>query len=117
MYLRPQLVVCLRSPSEVVASTLKYYGQESEDAVRHVEHRWLSEYGRLLEIIEEYGLDAISIEFDALHGDPQRAVAPLERFLGRKVDASGVRTDLRHHAADVPAPMRETYERVLALGT
>jgi hypothetical protein len=115
MYTKPRLVVCLRSPSEVVASTLKYYGQVSEEAVRHVEHRWLSEYGRLLEIVDEFGLEATSIEFEALHRDPQTAAARLGRFVGRELDASMVRTDLRHHSADVPAAMRETYERVRAL--
>jgi hypothetical protein len=116
MYLKPRVIVCLRSPSEVVASTLKYYGQVSDEAKRHVEHRWLSEYERLLEIIDEFSLDAISVEFEALHGDPAKAVKPLERFLGRKLDSSGIRTDLRHHAEATPAEMRETYARVRALG-
>ena len=111
----PRLIVCLRSPSEVVASTLRYYGQDSEDAVRHVEHRWLSEYGRLLEIIDAYGLDAISIEFEELHRDPDAAVAPMERFIGRPLDASAVRHDLRHHANAIPDHAREMYERVRAL--
>jgi len=113
---RPRVIVCLRSPSEVTASTLKYYGQVGEEAVRHVEHRWLSEYGRLLEIIGEYGLDAISIEFGALHGDAERAVELIGRFVGRGLDASTVRRDLRHHAAEIPEHMREMYERVCALG-
>jgi hypothetical protein len=116
MYMKPRVVVCLRSPAEVVASTLKYYGQVSEEAVRHVEHRWLSEYGRLLEVIDEYELDAVSVEFESLHHDPEKAIAPVERFVGRTLDPAFVRRDLRHHAADVPASMRETYERVRELG-
>ncbi len=113
---RPRVIVCLRSSSEVAASTLKYYGQVGEEAVRHVEHRWLSEYGRLLEIIDAYGLEAISIEFGVLHEEPERAVKPIARFVGRQLDASAVRRDLRHHAAEIPEHMCEMYERVLALG-
>jgi hypothetical protein len=116
MYTKPRVIVCLRSPSEVVASTLKYYGQVSEEAVRHVEHRWLAEYARLLEIIGEYRLDAVCVEFEALHRDPQQAIGPLERFLGRALDPACVRGDLRHHAAAIPPSMVETYERVRALG-
>jgi hypothetical protein len=123
MYEAPRVIVCLRSPTEVVASTLKYYGQTSEEAVRHVELRWIAEYERLLEVIEAYGLDAITIEFDALHNDPQRATAPLGRFLAqepsaigrRALDVSGVRQNLRHHIAEIPAAMRELYDRVLCL--
>lgn len=113
---RPRVIICLRSPSEVVASTLKYYGQASEEAVRHIEHRWLSEYGRMIEVICEYGIEAISIEFAELHGDPERAVLPVERFLGCRLDFSAVRRDLRHHDAEIPEHMREMYERVRALG-
>jgi hypothetical protein len=116
MYLKPRVVVCLRSPSEVVASTLKYYGQVSEEAVKHVEHRWLSEYGRLLEIINEFALDATCVEFEALHRDPEGVVSRLGRFVGRELNASMVRADLRHHSSEVPEAMRETYERVRALG-
>ena len=113
---RPRVIVCLRSASEVAASTLRYYGQAGEEAVRHVEHRWLSEYGRLLEIIDAYELDAISVEFAALNEDPERAVEPLSRFVDRLLDPSLVRRDLRLHAADMPAHMREMYERVRGLG-
>jgi hypothetical protein len=112
----PKVIVCLRSPSEVVASTLKYYGQASDDAVRHVEHRWLSEYTRLMEVIAAFSLDAISVEFDTLHRDPREAVAPVERFLGRPLDASAVRGDLRHHAAPIPGPLQAIYARVRDLG-
>ncbi len=112
---RPRVVVCLRSPSEVVASTLKIYG-ESEEARRHVEHRWLSEYERLLEIIDEFELKAMSIEFSDLHRDPKQAVAPLSRFVGRKLDVSAVRQDLRHHWVPVPDHLTDAYARVIALG-
>jgi hypothetical protein len=111
----PRVIVCLRSPAEVVASTLKYYGQVSAEARRHVEQRWLAEYQRLLEVIDEYRLDAMSVEFAKLHPYPKRSVKPLERFVGRPLDASGIRRDLRHHDAPVAAEMQETYERVLRL--
>jgi hypothetical protein len=113
---RPRVVVCLRSPLEVVASTLKYYGQVSDEARRHVEHRWRSEYERLLEIIDEFGLEATCIEFSDLHRRTKHAAAMLSRFVGRELDASAVRQDLRHHRARVPARLRETYERVKQLG-
>jgi hypothetical protein len=113
---RPRVIVCLRSPSEVAASTLRYYGQVGEGAVRHVEDRWLSEYGRLLEIIDEYELEAMSIEFAVLHGAAEGAVEPIGRFIGRQLDASAVRRDLRHHEAEIPEHMRDMYERVRALG-
>lgn len=116
MYLKPRLVVCVRSPSEVVASTLKYYGQVSEEAVRHVEHRWTSEYTRLIEVIDELSLDVVCVEFEELHTDPERAIASLARFAGRSLDVSGVRRDLRHHASEVPDAMRDLYERVRGLG-
>jgi hypothetical protein len=116
MYLKPRLIVCLRSPAEVVASTLKYYGQVSDEARRHVEHRWQAEYERLLEVIEDYALDAITVEYGALHTDPARAVMPVGHWLCRRLDASGVRADLRHHAAPVPGALQPLYERVRALG-
>jgi hypothetical protein len=113
---RPRVIVCLRSPAEVVASTLRYYGQVSDEARRHVEHRWRSEYERLLEIIEEFGLDATSVEFSELHRSTKRVAARLSAFVGRELDASGVRRDLRHHRVRVPARLREVYGRVKGLG-
>jgi hypothetical protein len=112
----PRIVVCLRSPSEVVASTMRYYGQVSDEARRHVEHRWRSEYERLLEIVTEFHLRATCVEFSDLHRATKIAVARLSRFVGRDLDAAGVRRDLRHHRARVPARLRETYDRVRALG-
>jgi hypothetical protein len=111
----PRVIVCLRSPAEVVASTLRYYGQVSDEARRHVEHRWQSEYDRLLEIIDEFRLDAMPVEFSELYRRPKHIAASLSRFVGREIAPSGVRADLRHHRLRVPARLRATYDRVRAL--
>jgi hypothetical protein len=113
----PRIIVCLRSPAEVVASTLKYYAQAGEDAENAVKHVWRTQYERLLEIIGEYGLDATCIEYAALHADPERSVEPLARFVGRALDPRTVRHDLRHHAAPISDDLAELYERVRGLGT
>ena len=113
---RPRVIVCLRSPSEVVASTMKYYGQVDDEARRSVEHVWHAESERLLEIIDAYDLDTVSIEFADLHRDPEAAIAPIERFLDRRLDTRFVRRDLRHHEAPTPGHLAEMYERVRALG-
>ncbi len=112
----PRVIVCLRSPDEVVASTLRYYGLAGDEPTRAVEHGWRAEYERLLEVIDECQLDAVSVDFSELNADPEAAVAPLERFVGRKLDPGFVRRDLRHHRGGVPAHLREVYERVAALG-
>jgi hypothetical protein len=114
---KPRVIVCLRSPAEVVASTLRYYGQVSDEARRHVEHRWNAEYERLLEIIGEYRLDAMTVEFSELNRRRKHVAASLSRFVGREVAPSGVRADLRHHRLRVPVRLRATYDRVKALGS
>ncbi len=113
----PRIIVCLRSPAEVVASTLAYFAQAGNDAEAAVKHVWRTQYERLLEIIAEFGLDAICVEYAALHADPQRAAAPLARFVGRPLDVRTVRRDLRHHAVPIPDDLVELYERVRGLGT
>lgn len=113
---RPRIIVCLRSPAEVVASTLRYYAQAGEEAENAVKHVWRTQYERLLEIIGEYGLDATCMEYGALHSDPERAVEPLARFVGRALDPRTVRRDLRHHASPVSNDLVELYERVRGLG-
>lgn len=112
----PRVIVCLRSPGEVIASTLRYYGLAGDEPERAVAHEWRCEYERLLEIIDEYALDAVPIEFAELHADPERAIAPIARFAGRALDVSGVRRALRHHQAAVQDDLRDVYERVRSLG-
>lgn len=114
---RPRLIVCLRSPAEVAASTLSYYGQAGDDAKSAAMHVWHSGYERLIEVIDAYRLDAIAVEYDALHGEADRTVAELSAFVGCELDASTIRRDLRHHAHEIPAELRGMYERVRALGT
>jgi hypothetical protein len=114
---RPRLIVCLRSPAEVVASTLAYYAQGGDDAENAVKHVWRTQYERLLEIIAEYELDATCVEYAALHADPEITVAPLARFVGGTLDVRTVRRDLRHHAVPIPDDLGELYERVRGLGT
>jgi hypothetical protein len=113
---RPRIIVCLRSPGEVLASTLRYYGQDSAEATDHVMRLWRNQYQRLLAVIGDYRLEAVCVEYEELHGDPARAIAPLVRFVGRDLDSSLVRTDLRHHAADVSPELRELYSCVCSLG-
>ena len=113
---RPQIIVCLRSPAEVVASTLTYFAQGGDDAESAVKHVWRVQYERLLEIIAEYGLDAICVEYPALQADPERTAEPLARFVGRALDVRTVRRELRHHAVVVPDDLVELYERVRGLG-
>ena len=113
---KPRVIVCLRSPAEVVASTLRYYGLAGDEPERSVLHTWRAQYERLLEIIKEYRLDAICVEYRELHADPKRVARRLSRFVGRKLDDAGVRRELRHHDAAVPKELRGLYARVKALG-
>jgi hypothetical protein len=112
----PRVIVCLRSPAEVVASTTRYYGLAGDDAERAVVHLWRVQYERLLEVIDAYALDALSVEYAALQAGERDSVARLERFVGRPLDAAAVRADLRHHVAPVPDALRALYERVRSLG-
>lgn len=113
----PRIIVCLRSPAEVVASTLRYYAQAGEEAENAVKHVWRTQYERLLEVIGEYRLDAMCVEYAALQADPEAAVQPLARFVGRALDPRTVRRDLRHHAVPVSDDLVELYGRVRGLGT
>jgi hypothetical protein len=112
----PRIIVCLRSPAEVVASTLRYYAQAGEEAENAVKHVWRTQYERLLEITGEYGLDAMCVEYAALHSNPDAAVRPLAQFAGRALDSRTVRQDLRHHAVPVSDDLLDLYERVRRLG-
>ncbi len=112
---RPRIIVCVRSPAEVVASTLTYYMLGGDEAERAVLHVWRAQNERLLDVIADCGLDAICIDYGDLQTDPEHAVEPLARFVGRPLDAGSVRQDLRHHTAAIPDDLADLYERVLAL--
>ncbi|HEX5478141.1 MAG TPA: hypothetical protein VFY79_00325 [Dehalococcoidia bacterium] len=113
---RPRVIVCLRSPDEVAASTLRYYGADGEEPRRAVRHVWRAQYERLLDVIGDHGLEATCVEYAALHGPAgDNEVRRLSAFVGRELDASGVRRELRHHQAPVDADLAALYERVRAL--
>jgi hypothetical protein len=112
----PKIIVCLRNPAEVAESTMRYFGQAGEEPQRAVYFTWRAQYERLLNVIADHGLKAISVEYDALHGDPAGALQPLSRFVRRKLDPGLVRQDLRHHEAPIPEDLREIYDRMRSLG-
>jgi hypothetical protein len=112
-----RVIVCLRNPAEVVASTMRYYGVTGDEAWRATAHVWRSENERLLEVVETFALDVACVEYDALHQDPAAAATRIARFLGAPVRASGVRGDLRHHRTAMPYEFAELYELVRRLGT
>ena len=114
---KPRLVVCLRSASEVVASTLKYFGLGDDEAVRAVEQAWHDGYARLLDVIDECAIEAVTVEFNALYADSERALAPVERLIGATLECGSLRSDLRHHEVPVPGHLQEMYDRVQALGS
>jgi hypothetical protein len=113
---RPRLIICLRSPQEVAASTMRYFGQVGDEARRSVYHVWRVQYERLLEVVEAYGLAATVVEYRRLHGDTASAVRTLSAFVGRQLAPGLVRTDLRHHDLEIPKELRPLYRRVCALG-
>jgi hypothetical protein len=113
---RPRIIVCLRSSAEVVASTLRYYAQAGDDAEAAVTHVWRCHYERLLEVIDAYRLEAICIDYGELFTNPEGAIAPIEAFVGRPLDVSTVRRDLRHHAVETPPELRDLYAKVKSLG-
>lgn len=114
---RPRLIVCLRNPEEVAASTLRYYGQVSEQASEHVRRLWRNQYQRLLMVTGAYRLDATCVEYGALHTDPETAAGRLSAFVGRTLDPLLVRVDLRHHETAVPPGVLDLFQQVLHVGT
>ncbi|HYM16896.1 MAG TPA: sulfotransferase [Dehalococcoidia bacterium] len=113
----PRMLVCLRAPGEVVASTLRYYGLAGDEATRAAEHVWRTQAERLLDVVEAYRIDALAVEYGALLTSPAEAVEPIARFVGRPLDAALVRSDLRHHeAATTPPHLADLYARTAMLG-
>jgi hypothetical protein len=112
---KPRVIVCLRSPVEVAASTMRYFGLAGAKDARAVEHVWRSQYVRLIEIIEDHALDAMCVEYARLHADPATTVREVAEFMGAPLDPESIRQDLRHHEADVPVALRELYGRVRSL--
>ena len=113
---QPRIVVCLRSPAEVVASTMRYYGMSTDEDERSVIHTWRTENERLLDIIESRALPATVVEFEGLIADPEAVARELGAFVGEPL-IPGVRSELRHHRARMIDELRPVYERVRSLGT
>ncbi len=112
----PRVIVCLRSPGEVAASTLRYYGRSDDDeATRAALHVWRSQYERLLEVLDAHALEAACVEYSALQTDTGREFQRLERFVGRRLDAEDIRRDLRHHELPVAPELQDLYAQVTAL--
>lgn len=112
----PKVIVCLRSPAEVAASTMQYFGQVGDEARDAVYHVWRVQYERLLEVVAAYGLDALLVEYEDLLRAPAEVAVKLSSFVGTELDPSTLRTDLRHHSVPVPEDLTALYERVRALG-
>lgn len=112
----PRLIVCLRSPAEVAASTLRYFGRgDDPEATAAARHLWRAQYERLIDVIAAYRLDALCVEYGRLHGGDAATVAGLAAFVGCPLDAGGVRRELRHHVLAVDPELLPLYERVRAL--
>lgn len=112
---RPSIIVCLRSPAEVAASTMAYFGQVGDEPRNAAYHVWKSQYERLLEVIGAYSLPAAVVEYAKLQADPSGTATALSKFVGAPLSGASVRADLRHHVVDVPEHLVELYERVRAL--
>ncbi len=110
---KPKVVVCLRSPEAYAESVVRVYGLVDRAAA---ERQWARHYRRLLEVIRDYRLEAICIEYDALVEQPEETVAELAAFVGRPLRAEYVDAPLRRHVRAVPERYRPLYERVLGLG-
>ena len=110
---RPQVVVCLRSSEAFLHSVTQIYGLVERG---HVERLWEQELRRLLDVIDDYRLEAICIEYDDLVLSPATVIARLASFVGRPLDASYVDAELRHHAYAVPERHAAIYQHVRRLG-
>ncbi|MGB2695372.1 MAG: hypothetical protein WBD55_09325 [Dehalococcoidia bacterium] len=109
----PKVVLCLRSPEAFVRSVTRVYGLVEREAV---EQRWANLHRRLLDVIRDYRLDAICIEYERLMAHPNETVAELSRFVSHPLDARFIESDARHYDYDVPARYAALYEEVRALG-
>jgi len=112
----PRVVLCLRNPSEVIASAMRYYGMAADDGRRALAHVWRTENARLLEIIEAHDLTATCVEYDDVLERPARVASRLSEFLGRAVRPVGVRADLRHHRGELLDEFADLYARVRGVG-
>jgi hypothetical protein len=112
----PRVIVCLRSPAEVAASTMHYFGQVGDKAREAVFHVWRVQYERLVEVVQDYSLAVTVVEYERLLREPADVSAELTSFVGTQLDSSTLRNDLRHHRLDVPRDLAALYQRVRNAG-
>ena len=112
---KPRLVICLRGPQAVAHSAMDVFGVTGSDWEQWHVQSWKSMYERLLEVIEEFELEATCVEYDELIASTAETVARLAGFLGHPLDPGNVDSSLRHHASDGAGNLGELYERVKAL--
>jgi hypothetical protein len=108
----PKVIVCLRSPEAYVRSVTRLYGLVDRDAI---ERRWANLHRRLLDVIRDYHLEALCIEYDRLMAQPVETVAELTRFVGHELDAMYIEPDVRHYDYDIPERYAALYDDVRAL--
>jgi hypothetical protein len=106
------VVVCLRSPAAYADSVVRLYGLVDRAAA---EQQWARHYRRLLDVIRNYGLRAICLEYDALIEHPAETVGTLASFVGRSLSPEHVNAPLRRYVRDVPVRHRELYGEVQRL--
>ena len=109
---RPRIVVCLRSPEAFLHSVSRIYGLVDR---AQIEGWWAHDLRRLLDVIEDYELDATCLEYDVLVRRPEETVARLAAFLGHELDAGFVEPELRRFDFAVPSSLRPLYDRVRRL--
>jgi hypothetical protein len=114
---QPRIVLCLRSPEEVAGSAMDYFGLTDDAAREWTAQLWLNQNQRLVDVIEDYGLECLTLEYAELIANTAATVERLSAFVDRPLDPSFVEPSLRHHAASVPERFAPMYERVRALST
>jgi hypothetical protein len=113
----PKVIVCLRSPAEVAASTMHYFGQVGEEARDAVYHVWRVQYERLLDVLADYRLEATVVEYERLLCAPTEVAEEVSKFVGVELDPTTLRADLRHHAVEVPDALTSLYGRAASIGS
>jgi hypothetical protein len=108
-----KIVVCLRNPEAYARSVMNIYGLMDQAVVLRF---WARHYQRLLEIVRDYGIDAFCLQYEELIGRPTEAIRLLSEFVGRPLDASLVRTELKRFSGEIPPQYQELYDAVCALG-
>ena len=109
----PKLIVCLRSSEAFLHSVAQIFGLIDRDLA---ERWWARELRRLLDVIRDYEIEAMCVEYDDLIQQPEETVAKISAFVGHSLDASYVEPKLRHFAYHIPHRLAPIYNEVRALG-